>query len=57
MRMVREGQVPQSVFDSPAAMNRLEANMQHIAQMNSLMTNMLQMYHQMMMATINNIRA
>ena len=56
MRAVSAGQIPKEISDSPSGMLALQARMQHITEMNQLMTSMMQALHQMRMAIIQNVR-
>ena len=56
MNAVRDGKIPKEVTDDPAAMLALQARMQHITEMNQLMTSMMQALHQMRMSIIQNVR-
>jgi hypothetical protein len=56
MNAVRDGAIPSAVSDSPAAMMALQARMNHISEMNQLMTSMMQALHQMQMSIIQNVR-
>lgn len=56
MKAVSAGQIPKEISDSPSNMLALQARMQHITEMNQLMTSMMQALHQMRMAIIQNVR-
>ncbi|MDB4980863.1 MAG: hypothetical protein JWM82_1615 [Myxococcales bacterium] len=56
MGAVRAGNIPAAVSDSPAAMMALQARMNHISEMNQLMTSMITALHQMQMSIIQNVR-
>jgi hypothetical protein len=53
---VRDGKVPQEVTDSQAGMLALQTRLDHISEMNQMMTTMMQSIHQMKMSVIANIK-
>jgi hypothetical protein len=57
MKAVREGKIPTDVTDSQAGMMALQARMDHISEMNKMMTSMMEAMHQMKMGVIENLRA
>ncbi|MEP6655489.1 MAG: hypothetical protein ABJA82_19140 [Myxococcales bacterium] len=56
MDAVRDGKLPDSVKNDPEQMRRLQVRMQDIAQMNQLITTMLNTMHEMNKAVIQNLR-
>src|SRR5262245_36773407 len=54
MKRVRTGDIPPAVLESDGALRALQANIAHIAEMNSLLSQMLSSIHQMNMAVIQN---
>jgi hypothetical protein len=56
MAALRSGNLPKEVTDDPAAMLAIQARMNHISEMNKLMTNMMQAMHDMQMSVIQNVR-
>ncbi len=57
MKAVRAGKIPSEVTDSNDGMLELQARMNHISEMNQMMTTMMQSMHQMKMSVIENIKA
>jgi len=57
MKALRDGKVPPDVTDSQAGMMTLQARMDHISEMNKMMTSMMEAMHQMKMGVIENLRA
>jgi hypothetical protein len=57
MDAVRNGTIPDSVAKDPKQMQRLQARMNDITQMNQLITTMLNALHEMNKQVIQNIRA
>jgi hypothetical protein len=57
MKAVRDGKIPSDVTDSNDGMLELQARMNHISEMNQMMTTMMQSMHQMKMSVIENIKA
>ena len=57
MKAVSSGAVPSSVAEDPAALLQIQARVNDIAQMNQMMTSMMNALHQMQMSVAQNIRA
>jgi hypothetical protein len=57
MKALRDGKIPSEVTDSKEGMLQVQTRMNHITEMNQLMTSMLQALHQMSMSVIQNVRA
>ncbi len=57
MREVRAGAIPPAVLESKQGMLQLQSKIEHISEMNNLLTQMLNSIHQMNMAIVQNIRA
>ena len=55
-KAVRDGKIPTDVTDSQAGMMALQERMNHISEMNQMMTSMMQAIHQMKMGVIENLR-
>jgi len=55
-KAVREGKIPTDVTDSQAGMMALQERMNHISEMNQMMTSMMQAIHHMKMGVIENLR-
>ena len=55
-KAVRDGKIPTDVTDSQAGMMALQERMNHISEMNQMMTSMIQAIHQMKMGVIENLR-
>jgi hypothetical protein len=56
MSAIREGKVPSDVTNSQEGMLALQARMNHISEMNQMMTTMMQSMHQMKMGVIDNLK-
>jgi len=56
MQAIRDGKIPEEIKKSPEQMQRLQAKMNQISEMNQLMTALLAALHQMQMAIIQNVR-
>jgi hypothetical protein len=56
MKAVRDGKVPSEVTDSNEGMLELQARMNHISEMNQMMTTMMQSMHQVKMSVIENLK-
>jgi hypothetical protein len=56
MDAVRDGKLPDSVKNDPDQMRRLQVRMQDIAQMNTIITSILNTMHEMNKAIIQNLR-
>jgi hypothetical protein len=56
MKAIRDGKVPSDVTDSNQGMLALQARMNHITEMNQMMTTMMQSIHQMKMGVIDNLK-
>ena len=57
MKMVREGNIPDAIADSPEAMNFMLARIQEFSRMMQMISNMMQAQHDMLMAIVRNIKA
>jgi hypothetical protein len=57
MKLVRDGGIPDEVLNSREGMLRLQSRLEEVAQMNNLLSQMLNTMHQMNMAVIQNLRA
>jgi hypothetical protein len=55
MKAVRAGKIPTDVTDSQAGMMALQARMDHISEMNKMMTSMMEATPQMKMGVIDNL--
>jgi hypothetical protein len=55
-KAVLAGKIPSDVSDSQSAMLELQTRMNHISEMNQLMTSMMQAVHQMKMGVIGNLK-
>ena len=56
MKAVRDGKIPSDVGDSNEAMLELQTRMNHISEMNKMMTTMLQSMHDMQMSIAENLK-
>ena len=56
-RMVRNGDIPDSIAQNPLAMNEMLARIQEFSRMVQMMTNMMQVEHETLTAIIRNIKA
>ena len=56
-RMVRNGNIPDSIAQNPLAMNEMLARIQEFSRMVQMMTNMMQVEHETLTAIIRNIKA
>jgi hypothetical protein len=56
MKAIRDGKIPSEVTDSQAGMLALQARMNHISEMNQMMTTMMQSMHQMKMSVVENLK-
>ena len=56
-RMVRNGNIPDSIAENPDAMNAMLARIQEFSRMMQMMTNMMQVEHETLTAIIRNIKA
>jgi hypothetical protein len=56
-RMVRNGNIPDSIAENPQAMNAMLARIQEFSRMMQMMTNMMQVEHETLMSIIRNIKA
>jgi hypothetical protein len=56
-RMVRNGDIPDSIAENPNAMNAMLARIQEFSRMVQMMTNMMQVEHETLMSIIRNIKA
>jgi hypothetical protein len=56
-RMVRNGNIPDSIAENPNAMNAMLARIQEFSRMVQMMTNMMQVEHETLMSIIRNIKA
>lgn len=57
MAAIRNGTIPDAIFDDPKAMNMLQMKIQHMSQMTGLLTQLSSAMHQMQQAIIHNVRA
>jgi hypothetical protein len=57
LKRVKEGTVPKEIFGSQEGMLRLQSRLAEVAEMNSLLSQLLSSMHQMNMAVIQNLRA
>jgi hypothetical protein len=56
-RMVRNGDIPDSIAENPLAMNAMLGRIQEFSRMMQMMTNMMQVEHETLMSIIRNIKA
>ena len=56
-RMVRNGDIPDSIAENPLAMNAMLARIQDFSRMMQMMTNMMKVEHETLTAIIRNIKA
>jgi hypothetical protein len=56
MKAIRDGKIPSEVTDSQEGTLEVQARMNHISEMNQMMTTMMQSMHQMKMGVIDNLK-
>jgi hypothetical protein len=57
MKMMREGNIPESIAENPAAMQAMVQRIQDFSRMVQMISQMMQAEHEMLMAIIRNIKA
>ncbi len=57
MAAIRNGTIPDAIFDDPKAMNMLQMKIQQMSQMSGLLSQLSSAMHQMQQAIIHNVRA